>query len=47
MDDLWCDVDVLIPCDLAAFEEAALTLLLILAIGFCVSFAVQKMYDGD
>lgn len=47
MDDLWCDVDVLIPCDLAAFDEAALMLMLILALGFCLSFAVQQLYDRD
>lgn len=43
MDDLWCDVDVLIPCDLAAFEEAALTLLLIVTIVLCIGIAFDRL----
>lgn len=45
MDDLFlCDADILHPCDPVAFDEAALMLILILIVGFCISFAIKTLH---
>lgn len=38
-----CDSDVLLPCDPVAFNDAGITLLLILVLGFCAGL-VFKWY---
>lgn len=44
MGDLYlCDVDVLNLCDPVAFDEAAITLLLIMAIVLCIGIAYNLL----
>jgi len=47
MDDPFiCDADILHPCDTAAFDEAGLTLVILLALVFCISFAIKTLHDN-